>query len=224
MPFVVDPPSAAPVTPPADDGSNLWELIYNAMGPFREDDYLTGYQLQQLCEALCVPFQPVYDLVREREGQKGWAVLWDPDGCPAPWLVYPAQAVGVEITPEMTEGQIRDEIREPTGWKRGQPESIRLATRRTLRPVADGELMVIIRARTPEVGHHYVRTLLSQTPDPERTEYVVRRNVPAWEMLDYEAISGVTFADITAKFKIFGDLTAGFPTFKDLAEVLPSEL
>lgn len=224
MPIILDAPANAPLPLPADDGSNLWELIYNAMGPFREDDYLTDFQLQRLCEALSLPFQPVYDLVREREGQKGWAVLWDPDGCPPQWLFYLAQAVGVEITPEMTEEQIRDEIREPTGWKRGQPESIRLATRRTLRPVADEELMVIIRARTPEVGHHYVRTLLSQTPDPDRTEYVVRRNVPAWEMLDYEAIDGVTFADITAKFETFGDLTAGFSTFKDLAEVLPTEL
>jgi hypothetical protein len=224
MSLAFDPPASLPLPPPADDSSNLWELVYEAMGFHREDDPATSYQLQKLCESLCGPYQSIYDLLREREGQKGWAQLLDPDQCPNRWLFYPAQTVGVEITQEMDEQQIRDEIRHPTSWKRGQTESIQIATRRTLKPVDDEELMVIVRPRTPEVGHHYIRTLLAQTPDPERTEYVVRNAVPAWELLDYEAIEGVTFADITAKFETFGDVAATFPTFKDLAEVLPTEL
>jgi hypothetical protein len=218
------PPPASPLPPAAEDASNLWELVYFSLGFHVEDDPATGYQLRQLCEALCAPYQPIYDLLREREGMKGWTLLFDPRICPGKWLPYLTQCVGVTPTPEMSEEQLRAEIQQPTGWRRGEPESIRIATRRTLKSVEDEELMVIIRARTPEVGHHYVRVLESQCPNPLRTERVVRENVPAWETLDFDAISGVTFADITAKFVTFGDLTAAFPTFKDLAEVLPTEL
>lgn len=194
------------------------------MGFHCEDDPGTGYQLQKLCEALCIPYQDVYDLVRERNDQKGWAILLDPDECLAKWLPYLAQYGGVRPTPEMTEAQLRVEIKQPTGWKRGQPESIRVATRRTLKPVAGEELMVIIRPRTPEVGHHYVRTLLSQTPDPERTRHVVRENVPAWEMLDYDAIDAVSYADIAAGYEDYAALASAISDYKTLRELLPSEL
>lgn len=224
MPIVLDPPDSTPVLPPADDGSNLWELLYNSLGYHRDLDGATDFTHRKFCEAWCSAIQDIYDIVRERSDSPSWAILLDPDRCPTVALPYLAQYVGVAITPEMSELQIRNEIKEPTGWARGRPPAMRIATRRTLKPVADEELMVIIRTRTPEVGHHYVRTLLAQTPDPERTERIVRSAIPAWEMLDYEAIDGVTFADIAAKFDTFGDLTAGFPTFKDLAEVLPTEL
>jgi hypothetical protein len=166
--------------------------------------------------------QPVYDLVRERaDGTPSWGILFDVDRCPAECLPYLAQYVGVVVTPEMSEEQIRNEIREPTGWKRGQPESIRVALRRTL---TGEEPLVIIRPRTPKAGHHYIRTLKSQTPEPERTERVLREKIPAWEMLDYAAIDATTFADIAAGWEAFGDLAADHPSFKDLAEVLPTEL
>jgi Phage tail protein (Tail_P2_I) len=222
MPIVVEPPASPPLSQPADEGSQLWEVLFKSLGFHQKTD--TSGDLQRLCEGLMAPLQKAYDRIREREGRAKGATMLDPDNVEAEGLPYLAQFVGVVPTPEMTEQQLRDEIREPTGWRRGQPEAIRIATRRTLKPVADEELLVIIRPRTPEVGHHYVRTLLSQTPDPERTRAVVRENVPAWEMLDYDAIDGVTFADVTAKFETFGDLTAAFPTFKDLAEVLPTEL
>jgi tail protein P2 I len=225
MPIVLDPPESTPLPPTADDGSNLWELLYNSLGYHRDLDEATGFQLRKACEAWCSPAQDIYDIVRERSDSPSWAILLDPDRCPAAALPYLAQYVGVVITPEMSEQQIRNEIKEPTGWARGRPPAIRIGTRRTLEAVEGEELMVIIRARTPEVGHHYVRTLLSQTPDPERTEWVlINKLIPAWEKLDYDAIDGVTFADITAKFATFGDLAAVFPTFKDLAEVLPTEL
>ena len=225
MTLVFDPAPSPPSPPLADDGSSLWTLLYESLGYHVEDDGGTDYTLRKFCEAWCSPAQGIYDIVRERSDAPSWSVLLDPERCPASDLPYLAQFVGVVITPEMSTQQIRNEILEPTGWGRGRPPAIRIATRRTLKPVFDEELLVIIRPRTPEVGHHYIRTLLSQTPDPERTEYVLRnKQVPAWEKLDYEAIDGITFADITAKFGTFADVAVAFPTFKDLAEVLPTEL
>lgn len=218
-------PSDGGLTEAPGDNSELWELLYDSLGFHREDDPETGYQLRRLCEVALGPYQDIYDLLRERDDMPApFALFLDPDKCPAKWLPYLAQYVGVVPTPEMSEAQLRAEIKEPTGWRRGQPEALRVATRRTLRSVAGEELMVIIRPRTPEVGHHYVRTLLSQTPEPQRTERVVRANLPAWEMLDYGAIEGVTYADIRAAFETYADLKAAFPTYKALREVLPTEL
>lgn len=226
MPLVFDPPASTPLPPPKDDGSNLWEILYNSLGYHRDLDAGTDFTLRKFCEAWCAPLQGIYDIVRERSDSPSWAILLDADNCPADSLPYLAQYVGVVITPEMSEQQIRNEIKEPTGWARGRPPAIRIATQRTLQSVEGEELLVIIRPRTPEVGHHYVRTLLSQTPDPDRTEYVLRHAIPAWELLDYEAISGVTVADVaaSAKWKTVADLAAAWPTVQALSEILPTDL
>lgn len=204
-----------------EEGTQLWEQLYEATGFHREfDDDLA---LQDFCKALCEPLQPAYDLVRERDDQLGWTVLFDPDECPAEYLPYLAQFVGVVITPEMSEAQIRKEIAEPTGWKRGQADSVRLAVQRNL---TGADPLVIIRPRFPEPGHHYVRTLLSETPDPARTELLVRAALPAWEDLDYEAIEGVTVADVAAStnWETVADLAAAFTSVQALAAILPDEL
>jgi Phage tail protein (Tail_P2_I) len=204
-------------------GEFVWELLYESLGFHVEDDAVSGEPLRKFCEAWCAPLQPVYEIVREREDSPPWAILFDVDNCPAASLPFLAQWVGVVITPEMSEEQIRNEIREPTGWKRGQPEALRIATRRTL----TGENpLVIIHPRTPEAGVTYVRTLLSQTPDPVRTEAVIRAALPAWEVLEYEAIEGVTVADVAASpnWETVADLAAAFPSVQALTEILPSDL
>jgi hypothetical protein len=224
MPITIDPPASPVPAPPTDHGSNLWEQLYEALGYHQVTDPEKGNALRIFCEGWCSTLQPVYDLVREREDGPAWAILFDVDRCPAASLPYLAQYVGVVITAEMTEEQIRNEIREPTGWARGQLPSSKIATRRTLRSVAGEELVVIVRPRTPEVGRHYVRTLLSQTPEPDRTERVVRQVLPAWEVLDYAAIDGVSYADIAASYPDFGELADAFDSYGELADLLPTEL
>lgn len=196
---------------------NLWELIYapESLGFHLEDDPETGYQLRALVEVLCTPYQPVYELLRSL-----YALLYDPDEIPAAWLPYTAQHVGVISTPEMDEEHLRAEIKQPTGWRRGELDSIKLAVQKTL----TGTKRVIVRSRTPEVGHHYVRTLASETPEPTRTARVVRENVPAWEMLDYEAISGVDWEDVAASYKDWSTVKSMFTSWADLADTLPTEL
>ncbi|HUB99263.1 MAG TPA: phage tail protein [Solirubrobacterales bacterium] len=227
MSVVIDPPGLPELAPPTGDGAGLWEQLYEALGFHRDGDAENGDALRRFCEAWCAPLQPLYDLVRERDdGTAPWGILLDPERCPAESLPYLAQYVGVVITTEMNEEQIRNEITQPTGWRRGQTESIRIATRRTLKPIGEEELLVIVRPRTPEAGRHYVRTLLSQTPEPARTKAVIRAAVPAWEVLDYEAITGVTVTDVASstKWTTVADLAAAWPTVQNLSEILPTEI
>ncbi|HEY6731909.1 MAG TPA: hypothetical protein VI039_12915 [Solirubrobacterales bacterium] len=224
MPIVIDPPEAPPLPPPSEDASELWELVYQRMGPFREDDHLTGFQLREACECLCAPYQDVYDLIREREGMKGWTILFDPRLCPEKWLPYLAQFVGVQIQPQMTVAQIRAEIERPTAWRRGEPETIELVAQRG-QDVAEGEeAWIRIRPRTPSAGHTYIRTLLNETPDPIRKEAELRAAIPAWELLDYEAIEGVSWADVEASWEGWGDLEESVPGWEAVADLLPDEL
>jgi hypothetical protein len=205
--------------------SSLTEDLYSALGWFTTEDEANDWALLKFCAAWVETLiDPVAELAGEGEdGTPAWSKLLDPDECPGAALPYLAQFVGVVITPEMSEAQIRAEITAPTGWVRGTDPVIRLTVQRTL---TGEDPLVIIHSRTPEPGHHYIRTLLSQTPDPARTKALVRAAVPAWEELDYEAIEGVTWADIAAstKWETWAGLGATFASFVDLAEILPTEI
>jgi hypothetical protein len=120
----------------------------------------------------------------------------------------------------MDEEQQREEIRQPTGWKRGWRESIRTIAKRGL----TGSKRVILRPRTPEVGHYFARTLLAETPDPVRVERDLRAAVPAWSLLDYEALDGVSWADVEASWEDWAAVKAAFDSWADLADILPDEL
>lgn len=200
--------------------SELAEQFFGALGFHAEDDEANDWPLLRFCAAWIAPLEPVNEIVRERGDSPPWGVLFDVDNCPAWALPFLAQYVGVVITPEMSEDQIRNEILEPTGWARGREPAIRIAAQRTL----TGDQRVIIRPRTPEAGVHYIRTLKSETPDEERTRAVLRAALPAWEVLDYAAIDGVTWGDIAASYEDWAEILATFDGWADLADILPDEL
>ncbi len=223
MPFVIDPPSSAPPPAPADDGSFLWELLYEAQGFHRKADPATGYQLQRLCEALCAPMQPAWEVLRERaDGTPPYGILFDVDRCPVELLPFLAMHVGARLTPDMDEAQRREEIRQPTTWRRGQTETLKVAIRKTLDP--ESSQRVIVRERTPDAAGLYVRTLIDETPSEAVTLAVILENKVAGLVLDYEAIDGVTWADIAASYEDWGEIEGTFGDWADLADILPDEL
>jgi hypothetical protein len=205
----------------AEESANFWELLYDPMGFHLETDEVNDFSLRKFCESIGLPMQSVYDLVRERDDQKGWAIALDPDNAPAGYLPYSAHWVGAVLTPGMSLEQQRLEIKEPTGWKRGQIPSITLIAQREL----TGEKWVRIRPRTPGPGQIYIRTLLSETANPARVEMeLLEHGVPAWELLDYEAIEAVTVADVATGWETVEEVAEAFPTVKALAHILPDEL
>lgn len=223
MPIVIDPPEVPELPAPVEGANELWEQLYAAMGWFTRRDAENGFALRKVCEAWCAPLQRIYDVVRERDDQKGWAIALDPDEAPVEYLAYLARWVGAIRTPGMSVDQQRLEIREPTSWRRGQLPSIALIAQREL----TGTGWVSIRPRTPGPGEIYIRTLLSETPDPDRVEAeLLEHGIPAWELLDYEAIDGVTVTDVaaSAKWTTVDDLTAAWSTVDALSKILPTDL
>lgn len=215
MPIVIDPPASPPAKAPSEDGSNLWEILYASLAPLNNPD--PDEALLKFCQALCEPLQPIYDLVRERDDQAAWAILLDPDNCPAASLPYLAQYTGAILTPGMDEAQQRAEIGEPTSWKRGQEPAIRLMIQRTL----TGTKQVTIHPRTPEVGHHYIRTLASETPSEARTAAVARQAVPAWEALDYAVFTDFTLDDFAAKWTTLAEAEAAYGSMEAIPNDVP---
>jgi len=197
------------------------DLLFQSLG-FHVGDDVTG-DLKAFCEALAAPLEDVHELVREGDdGSAGWSLALDADNCPASVLPWLAQFVGVVITDEMSESQIRNEIAQPAGWARGRDLAIVTAVQRTL----TGSQLLIIYPNKPEVGKHYVRSLLSETPNPTATQAIARAVIPAWSVLEYEAIEGVTVADVaaSAKWTTVADLAAAFSTVQKLTEILPTDL
>lgn len=221
MPFVIDPPASPPLPPPSDEGSQLWEVLYSSLGFHRDTDEETGFQLRILCEVLMTPIQRVYDLVREREGRAAGETMLDPDNVPAEGLNYLSQYVGAKLLPIMDEQQRRDEIKRPTTWRRGQTETIELVVKREL----TGDGWIRIRPRTPGPGQIYIRTLSSQTPSPARLEAtLLSEAIPAWDVLDYEAITGISWTDVASSFEDWTAVEDAFADWDALTHALPDEL
>lgn len=221
MPFVIDPPVAPPLPPPADEGSQLWEVLYESLGFHQETDEATDYQLRILCEVVMAPLQRVYDLVREREGRAAGGTMLDPDNVPAEGLLYLSQYVGAKLLPNMDETQRRDEIKRPSTWRRGETETIELIVKREL----TGDAWIRIRPRTPGPGQIYIRVLSDECAAPARLEQtLLDEAIPAWTVLDFAAIEGVTVADVAAGWKTVAEAAEAFPTVNDMRVMVPDEL
>jgi hypothetical protein len=226
MPFIVYPPPSEPLPPPPpDEGSQLWEVLYESLGFHRDTDEATGFQLAALCQVLMTPLQRVYDLVREREGRAAGGTMLDPDNVPAEGLLYLSQYVGAKLLPVMSEQQRREEIKRPTTWRRGEDETIELVVKREL----TGSAWIRIKPRTPGPGQIYIRVLAEQCASPERLEQtLLDEAIPAWVVMDFEAIVGVKYDDMDAGFagKTYGEVDATFAgkTSGDIDRILPEEL
>lgn len=197
----------------------ITEDLYESLGHFARKD-VSG-DLEKFCEGLGLPLEKLYEIVGDQaDGKPGWSPLFDIDTVDVEHLAYVAQFPGARLTPEMSVDQQRAEIKEPSSWKRGTTEALKTVIRRTL----TGSKRVIVRERTPEAHDIYVRTLKEETPDEARTEAVVRVSKLAGLVLDYEAIDGVTWADIAAAYKDWGEVESTFTDWADLADTLPDEL
>lgn len=203
--------------------SDLTLDFYEALGSFHtSQDEANDWALLKFCAAwMETLIDPVYDTVRDRDdGKPGWAIALDPDNCPASGLPYLACYVGAQLQPGMSEAEKRAEIKEPATWRRGRPESMRTA----LKPTLTGTQRVIIRERSPEPHDLYVRVLASEAPEPNRTEAIARASKVAGLVLDFEALEGVTWADVAVSWEDWNAVEAAFTSWGDLADILPEEL
>lgn len=212
--------AAPPVSPPAQE-------FYEALAPtFTVGDEDRGYPLLKLCNALCPsPIRQIHSYVTDQEdGTPGWVIVFDPDNAPVEVLPYLAQFDGAEIRPDMDEAQIRDAIRSPQGFGRGRPSALAKIAQRHL---TGGKTVLLDERSDGTVGvdkpwQMRIRTLASETPDPELTEREIRAEwKPIGIVLTYLAIDGQTWGDLRLDHATWADVQADYATWEEVRTDLP---
>lgn len=193
------------------------DSIYEALGRFREDD--TSGHLHDFIEALGTDLDQIDSIVGEGENDEPtWTATFDLDRAPTSVLPWLAQFVGVQVTPSMSDTDVRAAIRLPAGYSVGTHPAILTGIQRML----TGTKRVVIRTRTPDAGTLYIRTLSSETPDPAAVQREIRNNLMPWHLtLDYQAVSGISYIDLAAMFTDYDDLAAADLTYDEVSELEP---
>lgn len=191
------------------------DRIYAALGPFAEDDE-TG-DLRAYIEALTSPLEILHQLLSEDNQDHPWQILTDPDRCPDALLPWLAQWDGVVLEDGMTAAEQRTAVKARAGLARGRISTIRERIERVL----TGNKRIIIHERTPGPYDLYIRTIASETPNPDEVLRAIRDQKPAGIVLDYDAATGITYIDLAANYATYGDLAATGMSYQELSETLP---
>ena len=139
---------------------------YQQLGPIADRDAECGYPLAHLCAAMWAPVEDLAALIAEQpDGTPGWALLLDPDRCPARFLPHLAQRVGVTIPAGTPETEARALIRDVRNWNRGTIPAMVGDVQATL--TGTRYVHIVERDGGPHDLTLYTRS--SETPDPAKT-------------------------------------------------------
>lgn len=163
-------------------GSRLYEQVE----PLAFDDEANGYALAHVCEAIGRMADPIADLVEDDADGPGWSKLVDVARTPVEALPWLAMVAGVRLTLGGSETVAREEVERADGQKRGTPAAILRAARKNL---TGGQSVFVYERDGADAYALRVVTLVSETPDPARTEGDVRRATPIGIVVDYDTIS-----------------------------------
>jgi hypothetical protein len=204
------------VTEPFPTLESFAAALYDAIYPLTELDGQTGWHLAKFAGALGEMFQPVADVARDTPEGPGWSAVLDLQRCPDEWLPWLAQFVGVALLAGSSPDDMRERIAGTDGFKRGTPESIRVATQATL----TGTRHVTLRERDSNSADPpytlEVVTLTGETPDPAATRAAILAQKPGGIVLAYRTVAGQDWQGVTAK--TWRQARATYATWRDLRD------
>lgn len=185
--------------------------IYNGLGPWREDDPGTNYQLALYVDAHGSQLQPLEDLVRTSDDGPGFSLLLDVVRCPDEYLDHLAQYNGTVIQQQWTGSEKRTAIEAALGWERGRPATISAAAGFYL----TGTKKVRLIERDGGAYFVTVITYLGETPDAVAVEAAVRAQKPGGLVLTYRCQAGPAIDELT------GTINGLTGTINDFALAVP---
>lgn len=194
------------------------EQVYAALTPYTNEDEAQDWALLKFVDAICeVYFEAIDELVSDRD-YPGWYILFDPDLCPAEYLPYLAQYVGVTLEPSLTEQEQRDKIKLPENFKRGTPAALRRAIERTL----TGNKTILLDERHDDEAYQLrIRTFATETPSESATLAAILTQKPAGLALTYDAIEGQSWDDLVADHADWNAVLADYATWTEARTELP---
>jgi hypothetical protein len=192
--------------------------IYEALEPaFSKDDPDRNWLALRMCMALVAGRLDLLHryLIDDIDNLPAWAILFDPERCPAEALPYLSQFSGAILTPEMDEAARRAAIQVPEAFSRGRPESLRAVARRRL----TGTKAVVLTERyTNNAWRLRIETLEAETPDPEGTRAdIVAYQKPIGIRLFFNTRAAWTWGEVKAQ-------SANFPDWASVKAAFPSWL
>jgi hypothetical protein len=195
------------------------QFLYDSLAPLAQEDEANGWATANLCNALGAMFDQVLGLIQDQDdGTPGWAILFDPDLCPAELLSFPAQMQGVTLPPGLTEAQQRLRIKETDGFKRGTPKAIKGAARQHLvGPGGDGSTATVyLLPNHGGVGRLTVTTWASETPDPAKVHEALLEQKPFWIVLTSSTIVGGDLQTLRDTHLDYAEIAADFTDLDDI--------
>lgn len=199
--------------------SQAAEEFYEFLEAFVEEDEDTEWETLLWCEAIMggTP-QTVLAWVTDRSGDiPGWGYLFNADLADANALPWLSQFNGTKLREDMSVAEQRAAIKSPAGFERGTPAALQSAPLNYL----TGTKLVHMRER--EEGKPYklhIRTLLSETPDPDAVLQALLLQKPAGIVLDYDAITGQDWIDVKEK-GTWDDIKSEYETWDDVKADIP---
>lgn len=198
------------------------EELYEGLEPaFTDGDEDRAWAALNLCAALVgAGIDQVHLYVTEKEdGTPGWGIALDPENVPLEALPWLAQFDGAVLTPQMSEAEQRQAIAQPEAMRRGTLAAITQVAKRRL----TGSQTLLIDERYQGFGYRLrIRTLASETPDPEATEEEIRREQkPIGIVLTYLAITTWDWGDLQLAEASWAAVQADFSDWLEARTQLP---
>lgn len=190
------------------------------MAPVAKGDEDRGWPLLKFLHGFYLPMQQIDDIVRDREDMPGWAILFDPDLCPARYLPWLAMFAGVRLLPGMTEAEIRSRIKARDGIKRCTPAALLAAAKDYASPGAT----VVLRERynpyeptEDAAGYVTLIAFADETPDPFALFNAVKAEQKDVGLLLYLVVSAHTdYFAVEADNESYQDVIDNYATYDAL--------
>jgi len=204
--FTPAPPLPVPVAVASDLGTLAYDYLPYYM---RRADEVGDQTVADLMASMGASVAAVVALLTAPDAQV------DPERAPFDRLPWLAAMAGVDID-GVPNADLRAWLADPDNYYRGNEQTIARRVGLTL----TGSKSVTIEC--PYGGDPMailVRTITGETPDEAATEAAVRREIPAWLVLTYEAVAGLTYAELSAEYATYADLEATGYTYAQLQEL-----
>jgi hypothetical protein len=199
-------PEPPPPPPVALTDTTLVDLAYDYLPEYvRESDDGTLYDLLAApCGQADATMAFIADPVATVDpGRTPWERV--------PWL---AAISGVDIE-SVPLAERRAWLLDPANYYRGSLDAIR---RRVGVTLTGARQVTVVCPYLGDPLAIYVRTLASETPDPDATVAAIRAEVPAWLVLTTEVGAvGMTYNALGAEYPTYDDMTATAKTYSELA-------
>lgn len=191
------------------------EELLDELQPFIDADPQGGRDTRALIAGIAAMAEPISSIIRDSDAGPGWSALVSPTRCPAEWLAFPAQLVGTDLAPGLTEEEQRMVIQLQPGLRRGSIEAQVLAAQLTL----TGTRTVIPTERFGGAWRQRFITRTEETPDPAATLAALKSQKPIGIIIQHDVFDGVTWEDIAARSDstyTWADLKGSFTTWDDV--------